>query len=140
MLFAVLKIFSDSGPVRSISPSIYKKMFPNAVCSENMKTEEPVFSLITDENKMLVIRICVVLLDLDVSHRSLKKKLPKDNPLLVGYFLDTDMWKIQEHSAAPHNSVCVELCTATDVSTAAEFTKICQRIWPRCAIELQWPW
>lgn len=45
-------------------------MFPNAVCSENMKTEEPVFSLITDENKMLVIRICVVLLDLDVSHRS----------------------------------------------------------------------
>lgn len=115
-------------------------MFPNAVCSENMKTEEPVFSLITDENKMLVIRICVVLLDLDVSHRSFLKKLPKDNPLLVGYFLDTDMWKIQEHSAASHNSVCVELCAATDVSTAAEFAKICQGIWPRCAIELQWPW
>lgn len=50
-------------------------MFPKAVCtSENMKTEAAVFSLITDENKMLVIRIYVVLLDLDISHRRLEKK------------------------------------------------------------------
>lgn len=53
-------------------------MFPKAVCtSENMKTEAPLFSLITDENKMLVIRIYVVLLDLDISHGRFKKKNKK---------------------------------------------------------------
>lgn len=105
-----------------------------------MKTEAPLFSLITDENKMLVIRIYVVLLDLGISHRSLKKKKNsqlKDHPLPVGNFLDTKMQNVQENFAAPHNSLCVELCTVTDVSTATEFTKNCQGIWPRCAIELQ---
>lgn len=69
----------------------------------------------------------MVLLDLGIFHRTLAKKivLPKYNPLPVGNFLDTEMQKIQEHSAAPHNSVCVELCATTDVSTAAEFAKNC---------------
>lgn len=83
-------------------------MFPKTVCtSENMKTEAPLFSLITDENKMLVIRIYVVLLDLDTSHRILKKKTNqlKDHPLPVGNFLDTKMQNVQENFAAPHNSL-----------------------------------
>lgn len=83
-------------------------MFPKTVCtSENMKTEAPLFSLITDENKMLVIRIYVVLLDLDTSHRILKKKNNqlKDHPLPVSNFLDTKMQNVQENFAAPHNSL-----------------------------------
>lgn len=75
-LFAVLKIFGASRPVsHCISPPTSKKRFPKAVCtSENIKTEAPVFSLTTDENKMLVIRICVVLLNLGIFCRWFKKE------------------------------------------------------------------
>lgn len=70
-LFTVLNIPYGSGPVSHwISPPTYKKMFPNAVCSENMKAEALVLSLITDENKMLLIRVSVLLLDLDISHKT----------------------------------------------------------------------
>lgn len=40
------------------------------------------------------------------------------------------MQNVQENFSAPHNSLCVELCAVTDVSTATEFTKTAREFGP----------